>query len=1143
VTRGVKKPPGFGCRAVKPLQTAKVGCQAAKAVGSPDTPKPRMVEFRILGPLEVLEDGRPLALGGAKQRALLAILVLHRRERVSTDRLIDQLWGKRAPATAAKTVQVYVSHLRKAIGAKLLLTRGSGYLLHVEPEQVDADRFAALAAEGRQALADGDPSGAARKLREALAPWRGPPLADFAYEPFAQAEIARLDEERLAALEDRIDADLALGQHAALVSELEALIRKNPLRERLHHQLMLALYRSGRQADALERYRQARRTLNDELGLEPGPELQDLERRILAQDPDLAAPAQPSLGERLAGHGRVNRGLILLAAGGLVLAALAILVAVLSSGDSEGVDVAPNSVAVLDASDGHAIADIPVGTRPSAISAGEDAIWVANVGDGSVSQIRPRTRRVISTTAPGTPIDSVAAGRGAVWVTDTADAKVLRLDPEFRQVAARVRFDRPGGFGPYSSPVAVGSRSVWVGNANSARVVRIDPHANRAVARVDLGNEPSAIATAGSGVWVADDYDNTVSRIDPDSANAVTSTIPVGEAPSAIAVGEGGVWVANTQDGTVGRIDPDTGSVAATITVGGRPTGIAVGGGAVWVANSLDGSVSRIDPETTEVVETTELGQSPQSLVVADGSVWVTVQAKPPAVSRQVAAGGTLRVLGADIGSPDPAQYFGDSQRAYATCALLYNYPDQPVPKGSRMEPEVAKGPPAVSDGGRTYTFTLRRGFRFSPPSGERVTPASFKREIDRVLSPKLNAFPGSFMGDIVGAKAYMSGRAPHLAGVSASGNRLVVRLVRPAPDLPSRLATPWFCAVPSTTPFATSESTIIPSAGPYYTASYVPRRSMVLRRNPNYQGPRPSNLDEIDYESGASPADALADVEAGRADYYGGDIPLQEQARLDRRYGPHSPAARAGLQQYFVEPQLSVFSLLFNIHRPPFDDPRLRRAVNFALDRRALAPEPIAGETGRPADQYIPPGMPGFRDSPIYPLGGPDLERAKRLAHGVHAHVVLLTCNLPPCVRLGQIVRANLAPIGLDVEARGEPFARLFGQIDSPNPSFDLGQNGYFVDNPDPFDFINLQFQSGVALTHLFDDPVFNRRMAAAAQLTGARRYHAYARLDHDLATRAAPAAAYANGTTTNLFSSRIGCQVNQPIYGIDLGRLCVRR
>ena len=249
------------------------------------------MEFRLLGPLEVAERDRALELGGVKQRSLLAVLLLHANEVVATDRLIAEVWGETPPVTVAKSVQTYVVRLRRELGAERLSTRAPGYALNVHADELDLAEFERLRAEARQA----DPARAAAKLREALALWRGPPLADLSYEPFAQAEIARLEELRLAALEERIDADLACGRHVDVVAELEALAAAHPLRERTREQLMFALYRSGRQAEALEVYRAARRELADELGLEPGEPLRRLERAILRQDPDLdlERPARP----------------------------------------------------------------------------------------------------------------------------------------------------------------------------------------------------------------------------------------------------------------------------------------------------------------------------------------------------------------------------------------------------------------------------------------------------------------------------------------------------------------------------------------------------------------------------------------------------------------------------------------------------------------------------------------------------------------------------------------------------------------------------------------------------------------------------------------------------------------------------------
>jgi DNA-binding SARP family transcriptional activator len=259
------------------------------------------VEFRILGPLEARQGDRVIPLGGARQRAVLAILLTHANEVVSADRLIDELWGGEPPGTAANVLQGYVSHLRKALGADAIATRAPGYAIELEPGRLDLHRFEALVEEGGRALSAGDPEQAAERLHEALGLWRGSALADFAYEPFAQGEIARLEELRLAAQERRIEADLALRRHAELVGELEGLVARHPLRERLRAQLMVALYRGGRQAEALDVYQEARRALVDGLGIDPSPALQELERAILRQDPSLDVDATQPASASVAG--------------------------------------------------------------------------------------------------------------------------------------------------------------------------------------------------------------------------------------------------------------------------------------------------------------------------------------------------------------------------------------------------------------------------------------------------------------------------------------------------------------------------------------------------------------------------------------------------------------------------------------------------------------------------------------------------------------------------------------------------------------------------------------------------------------------------------------------------------------------------
>jgi DNA-binding SARP family transcriptional activator len=253
-----------------------------------------MPDFRILGPLEVVDETGPLLLGGLKQRAVLALLLLEAPKAVSTDRLIDALWAEQPPRTAATSLQNFISQLRKTLGADVLVTKPPGYALAIRPNQVDLTRFRDLVVTARAVT---EAAQRAALMREALDLWRGAPLADFEFEAFAQPEIARLKEERLAAVEERIDADLEAGRHAEIVGEVEALVDRHPTRERLRAHLMLALYRSGRQAEALDVYQDARRALVDQLGIEPGRDLQQLHGEILRQDaglrvPDAAPPAE-----------------------------------------------------------------------------------------------------------------------------------------------------------------------------------------------------------------------------------------------------------------------------------------------------------------------------------------------------------------------------------------------------------------------------------------------------------------------------------------------------------------------------------------------------------------------------------------------------------------------------------------------------------------------------------------------------------------------------------------------------------------------------------------------------------------------------------------------------------------------------------
>src|SRR5829696_1190727 len=863
------------------------------------------MDFRILGPLEVRDGDRELLLGGRQQRALLALLLLHANEVVSVNQIVDELWPEAPPTSATKSLHALVSRLRRTLEGEpsarkgdagdngVVLTRAHGYVLTIAPGDLDRDRFESLLEAGRRALAAGHTKEASATLREALALWRGPPLAEFAHDSFAQVEIARLDELRLSALEERIEADLAAGRSAELVAEVDALVAAHPLRERLRGQLMLALYRSGRQAEALSAYQEARRLLVDQLGIEPSQALQRLERAILQQEESLEPPtATVAVSKRTPGGSWWRAPLArprrsgLSVAGALLLGAAVVAAFVAWQRDaSPAFQVDSNGVAVMDSSTNRLVGQFTVGARPDFIAydAAHHALWVANLDDNSISRVEPRTTQLVRTIRTDASPSGLALGAGSLWVANGDAASVSRIDPRYNRVAQTIPIPGPSGYSV--TAIAFGLGSVWVAQAGG-----------------------------------------TVSRIDP-ATGAVGDPIIVGNEPSALAVGSEAVWVANALEDTVQRIDPDTNAVMATIRVPKRPGGIVAGAGMVWVTGSGDGTVSKIDPRTNEVVETREVGNSPVGAEASNGKLWVTVQNSVPVGPREHAStrGGVAHVnIESAFDSTDPAlAYYRTSwQIEYATCAKLLNYPDRPAPAGSQLVPEVAESLPAVSEHGRRYSFTIRNGYRFSPPSNEQVTARTFKDSIERSLSPELVHSPAAqFVADIVGVGAYRTRRAQHISGVVARGNKLAIELTHRAPDFPARLTMPFFCAVPIGTPVDPNGQQAIPSAGPYYVASAFPEQRIVLKPNPNYRGPRPHRLDGIVYTLGVAKARSVAQIEAGRADYVADGVPAAAAARLETRYGAHTAAAKADRQRYFTEPLLGVAYLALNTSRPLFAD------------------------------------------------------------------------------------------------------------------------------------------------------------------------------------------------------------------------------
>lgn len=622
-----------------------------------ERPSGARLEFRLLGPIEAWSEERPVPLGGERQRALLALLLLHAGKVVSSDVLIDELFGSQASGTAANALQAAVSRLRRALedrdAQRVLITRPPGYVLQVEPDQLDLARFERLLTEGRTKLSVGDPVGAEENLREALGLWNGQPLADLGSHDFAERERRRLTELRLEAAMERVDADLALGRAAELTPELEELIAENPYQERLRGQMMLALYRAGRQADALETYREARRLLRDELGLEPSKALQDLEKAILIQDPALEVPSKsrpPSTrpdppadvpdsivtaGEsvaRLLPRSRARLvGVVALATAALAAVLIATAVGVNRLSANAPTAVAPNSVGMIDPNTNRIVASVPVGEGPTRVLASTSGVWILNEVAQSITLIDPATHEPLRTFSVGiTPAD-LAIDRQGLWVASPS-GQLLLVDPQTQTITRRSQVH----LGPKVLPndtsrvgnLASGFGSLWV-ESGGQTLTRTNPATGTIEATIHgvstgAGTE-GGLAVGKRGIWAANL--NQVTLVDPASNTA--EQVPLAAVSvwhiNGLAANGDDLWfsdVGNNRVWEVGGIRPQ---VIRSVAVGLNPLGLAVGHGSLWVANSGDGTVTRIDPATGDVLATIKVGGAPTGIAVSRNAVWVTV--------------------------------------------------------------------------------------------------------------------------------------------------------------------------------------------------------------------------------------------------------------------------------------------------------------------------------------------------------------------------------------------------------------------------------------------------------------------------------------------------------------------------------------
>jgi DNA-binding SARP family transcriptional activator len=584
------------------------------------------VEFRLLGPLEIVDEDQLVDVGRGRQRALVALLLVRANEVVPVDGLIEALWNGEEPPSARQIVQNYVLRLRRALGTQRVKTNSGGYALMARADEIDSRRAEALLATGREALRSDHLEEAERLFAQALQLWRGEPLAEFAYDDFAAREIARLRALRLDVIEEHCESAMALGRHRELIADLEQLVAANPLRERLRGQLMLALYRAGRQSDALDTYRAGRSAMVDEKGLEPSEELQRLERAILNHDPVLGHSDSPSP-TRV--HARSRRSQVIWIGAATVATCAAVLAVILTRSTSGGgtplTRLTAGSVARVDPRTGKATAIYQTGGTPELLAVLDHATWVASYQDTIERIAVPSGARTAYGTR-ATPTD-LTVGDGSVWAISSFDGEVVRFDPSSASPVAVIRA------GAGLSSISVGGGSVWVTNQQAGTLKRIDVRTEKVLATLRGLASPLGLTIGHGEVWVAESAARRIDGVDV-ATSRIVHRIPLPLAPGQLAYGAGSIWATDPANDAVLRIDPSTFD-SQLISVGRHPEAIAANDDEAWVLNDLDHSVFAIDAKTGSIVKRLILSQpgtkdanpiTPGGIAVAGSALWISVQ-------------------------------------------------------------------------------------------------------------------------------------------------------------------------------------------------------------------------------------------------------------------------------------------------------------------------------------------------------------------------------------------------------------------------------------------------------------------------------------------------------------------------------------
>ena len=918
---------------------------------------------------------------------------------------------------------------------------------------------------------------------------------------------------------------------------------------------MLALYRAGRQSEALDVYREGRTILQDELGLEPSRELRELEAAILRQDDDLAAPARagPAATGEAAERRSPNRRRALIVACVVVAVAGASVAAVLllvGGGNASLSRVDFSGVGAVDPGSGRILSEVIPSVSPGRLATAGGAVWTTNQADDTVSGIDTSSATVVHTIPVGSSPSDLVTGAGAVWVANTLGGTVSRVDPGTARVVQTI----PVGHQP--TAVTFGAGSVWVTNAGDRSVSAIDPASGKVRATFASGADGRGIAVGAGSLWVIDQSTDTVVQIDPRSHDVVR-TIHVGSGPTAIVSAFGSIWVANSFDGTVSRIDPRTGVVAGTVDVGGSPISLAATAKQLWVADESARQLYAVAPKTATVVRRVDVGTPPVAIAATPTKLWISAQGSPASHR-----GGTLTMVSplGSFDSLDPALAYASGSWGVLTMTNdgLVGFRRASGSDGTQIVPDLAASVPTPTDGGTTYRFQLRRGVHYSNGAAVSAGDIRFALERDfKVHSPGIQFYAG-----LVGAAACVAKPAACdlSRGVVADpvAGTVTFHLTAPDPEFLDKLALPFADALPAKGTPLHPATKPLPATGPYMFARYTPQHGAVLVRNPHFRvwsaSAQPQGFpDRIVWNAALTLDAATTAIEHGKADVLVAFGPppnrLQE---VETQYASQVHTHPASIVQY----------VFMNTRRAPFDDVRVRQALDYALDRNEIVRLHGGPTLAQPTCQVLPPLIAGYHPVCPYTLNpsasgawtAPDLAKAQALVNesGTRGmHVTVWSYSFEPYASEMRYVASVLRKLGYRVTFKTPGDNVYYPTVYDSRTGAQAGLMTWIADYPAAADYFQLlrcsSFRAGTPANlnvAEYCDRTTDALIARAEQLepTDPQRAAAmWAQADRR-AVALAPFAPMYVQRAVDLVSRRVGDYEFSPQWGVLVDQLWVR-